>query len=184
MASKETEQIVEDTIKYANEEIKRIKNNYLKKTLLIISILIVVTSFFIAVFKYEKPLKYNDKMVEVVIPEGKGIDIKIDLPNYSSTKAVLVKVDEEYYDLYINVTTTLANKIFKDEDKINNLLRVGNGMIVDYQSEALMGFIPSGLDSSVIKRIYYVDNLLSKTATLSDNKLTSYKDKTLIWERE
>lgn len=78
--------------------------------------------FITFIFKYEKPLKYNESLLEVVIPEDEGIDVNIKLSNYAATKAILVKIDEESYDLYINVTTTLANKIFKDNDKGNNLL--------------------------------------------------------------
>lgn len=184
MNDKKPEQIVEDTIKYANEEIKRIKSKYLTKVILSVFLLIFITLFTVLVFKYERPLKYDKSMLEVVIPKDDGIDIKIKLSNYTATKAVLVKVDERSYDLYINVTTTLASKIFKDKDKENNLLRVGNGMIFDFQSETLRGYIPNGFNNYVIKRIYYIDNLSSKISTLADNKLNSHKNKILIWERE
>ena len=50
------------------------------------------------------PLKYSKEMVEVTIPEDQGIDIKINLSNYKNAKALLVKTDENDYDLYINIT--------------------------------------------------------------------------------
>ena len=52
-------------------------------------------------------------------------------------RSVLVKTSENTYDLYINVTTTLSNKIFNDNDKSDNFLRVGNGIIVDFESAAI-----------------------------------------------
>ena len=180
----ESEKIVEDTIKYATKEVKRIKNNYLLKTLSTIIVLIFFVSLYFCIFKYEKPIKYNEKMLEIEIPEDGGIDIKINLENYSVAKAVLVKVDEEYYDLYLNVRTTFSKKIFKNNDFSNNVLRVGNGMIVDFQSGKLMGNIPNGQDSSVIKNIYYINNLSNKIATLDDESLINYEDKVLIWERD
>ena len=183
MKEKKVEQIVEDTIKYSTDEVKKVKRKYIKGTILTVFLLISVSLFIAVIFKYERPLKYNESLLEVVIPEDEGIDVNIKLSNYAATKAILVKTDEESYDLYINVTTTFANKMFKDNDKGNNLLRVGNGMIVDYQSETLRGYLPNGLDNSAIKKIYYIDNLSKKTSTLSDKNLKNYKSKVLIWER-
>ena len=71
-----------------------------------------------------------------------------------------------------------------DNDKTNNLLRVGNHMIVDFQSEKLRGYIPNGNDAEVIKNIYYIDNLSKKNMNMSDDELINYPNKILIWERE
>ncbi len=106
------------------------------------------------------------------------------MENYKNANAILVKIDENSYDLYVNVTQTLATKIFKDNDKSNNLLRVGNNMVVDFQSEGLRGYIPNGDNYESIKHIYYIDNLSNKNMTLNDSELLNYKNKTLIWEKE
>ena len=102
----------------------------------------------------------------------------------TTTCVKLYKIDENSYDLYVNVTQTLATKIFKDNDKSNNLLRVGNNMVVDFQSEGLRGYIPNGDNYESIKHIYYIDNLSNKNMTLNDSELLNYKNKTLIWEKE
>lgn len=183
MNKEEAEKVVKDTIKYANQEIKKSKIKYLKKFLIIFGIVVLLITTYLLLFKYEIPVKYSNSIVEVNIPEDKGIDIKISLDNYKSANAILVKIDENTYDLYINITQTISTKIFKDNDKSNNLLRVGNNMVVDFQTEKLRGYMPNGNNAESIKHIYYVDNLSNKIMGMSDNELLNYKNKTLIWER-
>lgn len=182
MNNEETEKVLRDTIEYANQEIKKSKKMYLKNFLIIFGILILLLIIYLLVFKYEIPVKYNQNIIEVNIPEDQGLDIKINLSNYNQAKALLVQVDEDIYDLYINVTQTLATKVFDDTDKSNNLLRVGNSMIIDFQSNQLIGFLPNGNNNESIKHIYYIDNLSNKIMTMNDNELMNYSNKTLIWE--
>ena len=184
MNKDEAEKVVKDTIEYANQEIKKSKIRYLKTFLIIFLIFVILITVYLLVFKYEIPVKYSEEIVEVNIPEDKGLDIKINLKNYKNINALLEKTDENAYDLYINVTQTLATKIFNDNDRSNNLLRVGNNMIVDFQSASLRGFIPNGNNDESIKHIYYIDNLSNKIMSMNDNELMNYSNKVLIWERE
>ena len=114
MNKEEAEKVVKETIEYANTEIKKSKRRYIKRFFIIIGIVLLLILAYLAVFKYEIPLKYSKEMVDVTIPEDQGIDIKINLSNYKNAKALLVKTDENDYDLYINITQTLATKIFDD----------------------------------------------------------------------
>ena len=183
MNKNEFEKIIKDTIEYANEEIKRRRKKYLKRIFAIFGVVTFLLIIFFIVFKYEIPIKYNDKLIDVKIPEDTGLDIYVNLENYKRAKAVLVKTDENIYDLYINVTYTFSNKMFKDNDKSDNFLRVGNGIILDFQSGELSGYMPNGYKSDVIKNIYYIDNLSNKVSTMADSKLINSKDKVLIWSR-
>ncbi len=184
MEKHEAEKIIKDTIEYANKEIEKSKKKSAKIICGIIAVIFVLILSYVLVFVYEMPVKYRQGIVEVKIPEDKGIDISVKLQNYKSAKAVLVQTDEDTYDLYINITQTLASKLFQDSDENNNLLRVGNGMIVDYQSERLQGYIPNGKDYVAIKHVYYVKELSAKIAAMDDKELVEYKDKTLIWENK
>ena len=184
MNKEDAEKVVKDTIEYANQEIKKSKIRYLRTCLIIFLILVSLAIVYLLMFKYEIPVEYSKEIVEVNIPEDKGIDIKINLENYKNANAILVKIDENTYDLYINVTQTLANKIFKDKDKSNNMLRVGNNIVVDFQSGRLRGYLPNGNNTESIKHIYYIDNISNKTMCMSDTELINYKNKTLIWERD
>jgi len=183
MDKNDAEKVIKDTILYANEEIERNKKRYLKRIIIVSSIIIYLLILFFIIFKYDIPVKYNDKLIEVKIPMDGGIDINVNLNNYKRVKSVLVKTDENMYDLYINVSTTVFRMIFDDNDKSDNLLRVGNGIIVDFESGELRGYIPNGNNALAINNIYYIDNLSNRVATMSDSELINYKDKVLIWNR-
>ncbi len=181
MKENESERIIKDTIEYANNEIKKNKKKNLFILFGIVCLLFLVIAVYGLVFNFETSVAYFDDIVNVEIPEDKGIDIKINLPNYKNSNAILVKIDEENYDLYINITQTLATKIFKDDDTSNNMMRVGNGMIVDFQSEHFLGYIPNGKNHTVIKNIYYIKDYNKEIATSSDEELFKINDKQLIW---
>lgn len=183
MDKEEAEKVIKDTIEYANQEIKKSKSRYLKHFVIIFGILVLLIISYLLVFKYEIPVKYSNGIVEVNIPEDQGLDINVNLSNYKNARAILVEIDENTYDLYVNITQTLSTKIFDDNDKSNNYLRVGNSMVVDFQSGNLREFIPNGNNADSIKHIYYIDNLSNKIMVMTDSELINYKNKTLIWER-
>ena len=86
--------------------------------------------------------------------------------------------------MYVNVTQTLSTKILEDNDKTNNMLRVGNCIIVDFQSGLLRGNLPNGCNAENILNIYYVDNLSNKTMVKDDSELIRDHNKVLIWTRD
>jgi len=183
MNKSETEKVLKETIQYANDEIKKNKKRYLKITIISISTIALFLIGYLLIFKFEIPIKYNKEIVDVSIEEDTSLRIEINLSNYKNGNAILVKTDDESYDLYINITQTLATKIFSDSDKSNNAIVVGNNMIVDFQAEALREYIPNGNSTEAIKNIYYINNLSNKIATMTDEELINYKDKILIWQR-
>ncbi|MCD8230211.1 MAG: hypothetical protein LUD14_00005 [Clostridiales bacterium] len=182
MEKNEVEKVLKDTIEYANKEIKKSKKNMMIIGGAVLTIIMLILAY-VAVFVYETPVNYQEGIVEVIIPDDKGIDIEVKMPNYKSANGILVKTDENKYDLYIYITQTLSTKIFKDSDPSNNLLRVGNGMIVDFQSQRLQGYLPDGNDETVIEHVYYINDWSSKISTMDDSWLIDYADKKLIWER-
>ena len=183
MNKKNVDKVLKDTIEYANNEINKSKKKYIIMLLIIVVIICFLIMSYLFIFKYEMPVKYNKELINVEIPEDKGMYIKVNLDNYKETDAILVKIDDNSYDLYINVIQTLATKMFKDKDKTNNLLRIGNEMIIDFQSEKLQQYIPDGNNVAAIKHVYYIDNLSNKIKTMNDSELIKYKNKVLVWER-
>ena len=184
MNKNEADKVIKETIEYANNEIKKSKKKYLGRMFSVALITAIVIIIGVVVYNYESPVKYNDNLVAINIPEDSGIDININLDNYKGIKAVLVNTDGNNYDLYINITQTLLTKMFKDNDDTDHLLRVGNGMIVDFQSGQLRGYIPNGNDSESIKHIYYIDKLSNEIFAMDDIQLMNYTNKVLIWERD
>lgn len=183
MYKEEAEKMIKETIEYANREIKKSKNKYLKMYLTISGILIIAIISYLLVFKFEIPVEYSNDILKVNMPADKGIDIKINLENYRNANAVLIKTDENTYDLYVNVTQTLSTKIFRDNDKSDHLLRVGNNLVMDFQSEKIKDSIPDEYNDENIMNIYYIDNLPNKIKTTENNELSNYNDKILVWKR-
>ena len=178
MNKNDVEKVIKDTIEYANLEIERNKKKYLKIMVVVFGIFLFLLITYFVIFKYEVSVNYSDKLISVKIPIDGGIDIYVNSENYRRANAMLVKTNDSEYDLYINVTSTLFTSLVSDNDKSDNLLRVGNGIIIDFQSGELMGYIPNGNKSDSIKHIYYVDNLSN-----DDNKLINSKNKVLVWSR-
>lgn len=148
------------------------------------SLILFVISY-LMFFKFEMHVGYADNLIDVHVPVDGGLDIKINLPNYKNAKAIFVKTDDNSYDLYIGVTQTFATKIIKSGDEADHLLRIanGNGMIVDYKSEALLGHMPDGNNSENIMHVYYIDKLTNEIMCMDNSELIDYEKKTLIWTR-
>ena len=184
MSKENNEKVVKEIIEYANNEIKKSKKKF---TIILISVIagiaLIATAIFSA-FAIEMPVPYTEGMIEAEIPVDEGLDISINLPNYKNAKAILVNVDENSYDLYICVNQTLATKIWRDSDNANNLLRAGNGIVVDYQSESICGYLPNDPKAENIANVYYVDNLSENMLIMNDAELIEYENKVLIWARQ
>jgi len=176
MSKENDEKVVKEIIEYANGEIAKSKKKHRIILFLVLTSAALLLSVILFAFRYEMPVSYSEDMLEVNIPVDLGLDIKVNLPNYKSAKAALVKGDGDTYDLYINVSQTLATRIFDDKDKSDNFVRAGNNIVVDYQSCMLMGSLPSGYDEQSIINIYYIDSFSAKDIA-SDNAV-------LVWTRD
>lgn len=175
MSKEKDEAAVKEIIEYANNEITKSKRKHLTILLSELASIVLLSTTFFFVFMYEMPVSYSEELIEVNIPVDTGLDIKVNLPNYKTARAFLAQADENTYDLYINVSQTLATKIFNDKDKSDNFLRVGNNIVVDYQSGLLMGSLPSGYNDESIMNIYYIDRFSAKNITTNNG--------ILVWTR-
>lgn len=175
MSKEKDEATVKEIIEYANNEITKSKRKHLTILLSELASIVLLSTTFFFVFMYEMPVSYSEELIEVNIPVDTGLDIKVNLPNYKTARVFLAQADENTYDLYINVSQTLATKIFNDKDKSDNFLRVGNNIVVDYQSGLLMGSLPSGYNDESIMNIYYIDRFSAKNITTNNG--------ILVWTR-
>lgn len=183
MNKNEAEAVIKDTIEYANNEIKKNKVRSRNRVLILFGCMLLLVISYLMIFKYEIYVGYADNLIDVKVPEDGGLDIKINLPNYNNADAIWVKTDDNSYDLYINVTQTILTKIAKSGDESDNLLRVGNGMIVDFKSETVLGYIPDGNSAENIMHVYYIDKLSNEIMCMDNSELINYEKKTLIWTR-
>ncbi len=184
MEKNESEKVIRETIEYANKEIQKSKRRsvYFVSAVLI-AVLTLLLSYGI-LFHYEIPVAYREGLVNVVIPEDKGLDIHVELKNYKKANAVLVQTGDSSYDLYIGVMQTVATKMISDTYTSDNFLRVGNGILFDYQGEQLLGFIPNGHSDEIIQHVYYLNDLSEDVMAKSNQELIENTSKILIWERD
>lgn len=180
MNKNEAESVIKETIEYANREIEKSKKKSRRNVIVTILSMLVIITVGLMFFKLEMPVKYEDSIVTVDVPEDKGLDISVNLNNYSSAKGVLVKTSDSTYDLYLGFAQTLYTKTVKSEDK---LIRVGNGIIVDYNSDKLLGFMPGDSTAENIMNVYYIDNMTDIVMSMDNNELINYDNKTLVWTR-
>ncbi len=182
MERNESEKIIQETIEYANQEIEKVKKKSVRIIIGMVAATAILAAICMFVFVYEIPVEYADGLVEATIPVDGGIDIHVNLKNYTQARAVLIDT-EDGFDLYIGVTQTLAAKLLKDFDSHDNFLRVANGIILDHQSERLWGFIPEGKDESSMSRIYYLNDLREEMTLKENTFFIDHPEKILIWER-
>lgn len=180
MNKNEAESVIKETIEYANKEIAKNKKKTRNGIIIAICSVLVLVIAYMVVFKLEMPVKYADNLVAVNVPEDEGLDININLNNYKSAKGVLVKSSDSTYDLYIGLTQTLYTKASKGEE---HFIRVGNGMIVDFNSGSLIEYMPGESVAENIMHVYYIDNLSNEVICMNDEDLINYDKKTLVWSR-
>ncbi len=182
MNSNEAEKIIKDTIEYANKEIEKTRKKSKQIICAVLLGILAILAIYFSVFVYETPVKYQKELIDITHPTDNGIDIRINLSDYKRAYSLLSENDEGY-DLYIGVTQTFATKLSENTNKANQLLRVGNGMVVDYHSERLLEYIPDGKDENIIQRIYYIGDKFETVTNMSYEELSEYENKVLIWER-
>ena len=180
MNKNEAESVIKETIEYANKEIEKNKKKTLRGAIIAVCMVVVIVVIGIVAVTYESPVKYSDNLISVNVPEDEGIDISINLNNYKSADGILVKQADGTYDLYIGITQTLITKVSKSDE---TLVRVGSGIIVDYNSEKLIAFMPEETVPEDIMHVYYIDNLTDEIMCMNDSELINYANKTLVWTR-
>ena len=170
--SKDTdEKVVKEIVEYANNEIKKSKKKHLMILILVLASIILLSTALFFMFTYERSVSYSEDLFDVGISVDKFLIIKVNQP-YKNAKAMLVQVDENTYDLFINVSRTLSTKILNDNDKSNDFLKVVNLMVIDYQSGEILtlwSLVPE--DLSNIRNIYYAENFTNENIMNNDGIL-------------
>ena len=180
----EVEEVLKETINYSNQKIKKVKIGILKKIIIIIVLIVIMLVLYYFVFEKETIVKYSNNLISVKNPIDGGIDLLVLLDNYSNGNAMLVNNLENNYDVYINITQTISTKMFKDNDKSNNLIRIENNLCVDFQTEKIKFHIPGEYNTVKINKIYYIEDDITKLVFMDASELKNYSNKVLIFENK
>ena len=79
--------------------------------------------------------------------------------------------------IYIKVTQNILTKLFKDSDQSNNLIRIGNNICIDFQSNKIRFYLTNNIK---INNIYYIEDNYKNIKDLSDEELMKAENKVLI----
>jgi hypothetical protein len=148
---------------------------------ILLSFAVVLLGYYF-IFAYEFNVKYSDDLVSVTIPVDGGIDIYINVKNYKEAYAVFEKVSENGYNVYITAVNNVITKLAPELDPTDHLVRIGNNLCFDFQSDSLRFNLP---ENAEVERIYYYDGNAQKLNAVvdSDEFANAVKDAVLIWEK-
>lgn len=179
----------------ADEAMKKFKKKMSKKNVVkvlvgVVLCLTVILGGTYILFVPEFAVPYSEDLMTVKIPEDGGIDVWVNLPNYTQVYSVAESSEAEgEINVYLTVTRNLWSMISKDNDQNNNFWRTNGFIGVSYQASDDMPFKESDVNyfrtDNKIANIYYVDyESIHHTDREADFEFAVYNDKAtthLIW---
>lgn len=148
--------------------IKKFKKKMNKKNLtkIVVSVIIclnIILGGMFALFFPEFKVPYSEDLMTAKIPVDSGIDVWVNLPNFTQIYAVSQTnpEDENGIDIYLTVTRNLWSMIAPDVDEANNFWRTNGVIGVSFQASDEMPFKESDTlhlhGDKKILNIYYAD---------------------------
>ncbi len=178
----------------ADEAMKKFKKKMSKKNVVkvlvgVVLCLTVILGGTYILFVPEFAVPYSEDLMTVKIPENGGIDVWVNLPNYTQVYSVVEINDEDEVEIYLTVTRNLWSMISPDSDKSNNFWRTNGVIGVSFQASDEMPFKESDVahfyGENEIVRIHYTEyESLHITNRKADFKHAVYNGKAtthLIW---
>ncbi|MFZ7121833.1 MAG: zf-HC2 domain-containing protein [Eubacteriaceae bacterium] len=176
----------EDQIRY--KSLKRLKKKLLGKNILIsvISILCtftVILGGYYLTFRYQLPIDYVDRLVNITIADDEVIDIVFNGDNYSCSYAFTKTISQDGIDqniAYIYYTNSLWTKyFFKPQNHKEYQISIGNNIIVDYSEKSKIVKYEHDITS-----IYYLIGNYSNLSQLDSEEFNeATQNATLLWEK-
>lgn len=128
----------------------------------IVSLLVISCSAYI-LFVPEFTVPYSEGLMTAKIPVDEGIDVWVNMPNYTQVYAVAQSnpEDDSGFDIYLTVTRNLWSMIVPDFDEMNNFWRTNGFIGMSFQASDEMPFKESDTTyfstAKKITNIYYAD---------------------------
>ncbi len=173
---------------------KKFKKKMNKKNLIriVVSVtlcLAVILGGTYMLFIPEFTVPYSEDLMTAKIPVDGGVDVHVNLPNYTAVYCVATNENKGELDVYLTVTRNLWTMIFKDNDKTDNFWRTNGFIAVSYQTSGapFRKDLPTEFfhAENKIVRIHYAEYESSHiTNRKADFKFAVYNGKAktnLIW---
>ncbi len=165
------------------------KKNLKKIVVSVIVCLAVIFSSAYVLFIPEFVVPYSEDLMTAKIPVDGGIDVWVNLPNYTQVYSVAQGSSDDEFDIYLTVTRNLWSMIAPDFDEMNNFWRTNGFIGTSFQASDEMPFKESDTTyfstAKNIANIYYADYESSHiTDRKTDLQFAVYNetaDAHLIW---
>ncbi len=168
---------------------KKMKKRNLKKIAVsvVLCLALILGSTYI-LFIPEFTVPYSEDLMTAKIPVDGGIDVWVNLPNYTQVYSA-AEYNGDEIDVYLTVTRNLWSMLVKDFDENNNFWRTNGFIGASYQASDDMPFKESDTEyfhaDNEIVRIHYAEYESSHiTNRKADFKFAVYSGKAkthLIW---
>lgn len=179
----------------ADVAMKKFKKKMNKKNLkkIVVSVIVclaVILSGTYILFIPEFIVPYSEDLMTAKIPVDGGIDVWVNLPNYTQVYSVATSGESDNeFDIYLTVTRNLWSMIAPDFDEMNNFWRTNGFIGVSFQASDEMPFKESDVNyfrtDSKIANIYYAEfESTDSTDPKSDLRHAIYNETAtthLIW---
>lgn len=140
---------------------KKMKKRNLKKIVVsVVACLALILGSTYILFIPEFTVPYSDDLLTVKIPEDEGVNVWINLPNYTQVYSA-AEYNGDEIDVYLTVTRNLWSMIAPDYDEMNNFWRTNGFIGVSFQASDDMPFKESDTEyfhaENEIVRIHYAE---------------------------
>jgi hypothetical protein len=137
------------------------KKNFKKVVVSVIVCLAVIFGGGYMLFVPEFNVSYSDELLTANIPVDEGVNVYINLPNYTNVYSTGVYNNDGEIDVYLTITRNLWSMIVPDFAKDNNFWRTNGYVGASFQASDDMPFKKSAQTyfntNSEIVRIHYAD---------------------------
>lgn len=121
------------------------KKNFKKVVVSVIVSLAIILGGAYMLFVPEFNVPYSEDLLTAKIPVDEGIDVWVNLPNYTNVYSKAVYNENDEIDIYLTVTQNLWSMIMPDSDKANNFWRTNGFIGVSFQASDDMPFKESDI---------------------------------------
>lgn len=154
------------------------KKNFVKIAVSVVLCLAVIFGGYYIMFVPEYVVPYSENLLDAKIPVDGGIDVWVNLKNYTEVETWEKKDENGGTNIYLTVMQNNWTKLVADNDKSDNFWRAGNNITVCYQS----GIVdPLGGENPEIKNIYYLEMDPKEALYMIDGISFDNYETQLIW---
>ena len=156
------------------------KRNIIKIVVSVALCLAIVACASYVLFVPEYVVPYSEDLLEAKIPVDEGVDVWVNLDNYSYVQSWDLRDEEGDTNIYLTVMETNFTRLFEDNDKSDNFWRIGKTATMGWCAHSGRTSPVSG-ENPKVKNIYYLVMHPDEVLHMVDEISFEDYEKHLIW---